>query len=87
MSHHPSSPERSEIIPSAVLGANQINELGDAVFQVFEYCASDPVFPNLVQIADETGVPVGQVIAASVAGTILKHYHVSRRDDPIAFGA
>ena len=87
MSHHPSSPERSEITPSAILGANQINELGDAVFQVFQYCTSDPVFPSLVQIADETGVPVGQVIAASIAGTILNHYHVSRRDDPIAFGA
>ncbi len=87
MSHHPSSPERSEITPSAILGANQINELGHAVFQVLEYCTSEPVLPNLIQLAEETGVPLGQVIAASIAGTILNHYHVSRRDDPIAFGA
>jgi hypothetical protein len=87
MSHHPSSPERSEINPSAILEANQINELGQFVFQIIEYCTSEQVLPNLDLLANETGVPLNQVMGESIATIILRHYHVSRRDESIAFGA
>ena len=67
---------------SASVSPIDINELGDVVFQVLTHCANGPTFSGLNQLAAELGVPVDQLVAASIAGTILKHFDVLPRIAP-----
>jgi hypothetical protein len=55
----------------------QINELGELVFLVLNYCTTEPQASNYNQLAAEMGVPVAQAVAASIAGTILEHYKIT----------
>lgn len=75
MNKDTSSSNRSDL-SSAALGAGQLNELGDLVFQVISFCTTEPQFSNYSQLAQEMGVPVGQAVAAAVAGTLLQHYEI-----------
>jgi hypothetical protein len=56
---------------------SRINELGELVCLVLNYCHSEPQATHYAEFAAEMGVPVDQAVAAAVAGTILKHYHVT----------
>lgn len=53
---------------------SRINELGELVFLVLDFCSTEPQSSNYARLAAEMGVPVGQAVAASIAGTILEHY-------------
>jgi hypothetical protein len=56
---------------------SRINELGELVCLVLNYCHSEPQATHYAEFAAEMGVPVDQAVAAAVAGTILKHYDVT----------
>ena len=56
---------------------SQINELGELVFLVLNFCTTEPQATNYPQLANEMGVPVAQAVAASIAGTILEHYNLT----------
>ena len=61
---------------------SQINELGELVFLVLNFCTTEPQATNYAQLAAEMGVPVGQAVAASIAGTILEHYKITPKVIP-----
>ncbi len=56
---------------------SRINELGELVFLVLDFCSTEPQSSNYARLAAEMGVPVGQAVAASIAGTILEHYDLT----------
>ena len=61
---------------------SRINELGELVFLVLNFCTTEPQATNYAQLAAEMGVPVGQAVAASIAGTILEHYKITPKVIP-----
>jgi hypothetical protein len=61
---------------------SQIDELGELVFLVLNFCTTEPQSTNYAQLAAEMGVPVGQAVAASIAGTILEHYKITPKVVP-----
>ncbi len=63
-------------LPGETIDRSRLNEIGDLVFQVLDFCTDEANWPNYELVAKEQGVPVGQVIAAAVAGTFLRHYTV-----------
>ena len=65
---------------------SRINELGELVFLVLNFCTTEPQFSNYARLAEEMGVPVAQAVAASIAGTILEHYEIRPKSSPAAVG-
>jgi hypothetical protein len=61
---------------------SQIDELGELVFLVLNFCTTEPQATNYAQLAAEMGVPFGQAVAASIAGTILEHYTITSKVNP-----
>ena len=55
---------------------SRINELGELVFLVLDFCSKEPQSSNYARLAAEMGVPFGQAVAASIAGTILERYEL-----------
>ncbi len=82
MTEQKSSDSIAEANPNS--GArSQINELGELVFLVLNFCTTEPQATNYAQLAAEMGVPVGQAVAASIAGTILEHYKITPKVTPV----
>ena len=77
MSNQPLTSRACPTTSNELRGAIPMEELGDVVFQVLTHCATEPNYSGLNQIAEENGVPFHQVVAASIAGTILMHFEVS----------
>ena len=61
---------------------SQIDELGELVFLVLNFCTTEPQATNYARLAVEMGVPIGQAVAASIAGTILEHYKITPKVIP-----
>lgn len=64
----------------------RINELGELVFLVLKFCTTEPQSSNYARLAEEMGVPIGQAVAACIAGTILEHYDIRPKGNPAAVG-